>query len=210
MCWTDQLPFALQCGGHKSRGISGWPCGYITPTGSGRLPWVRSTLITGITINLRPTGAHDSNGDYLINYDLSTKQLITLELDISTGRKRSLGEGNVFTLVCHSVHRWGVCVPACSGWGLYPNMQWGKGMSTSGSGGCTPPWTHPQADSLDTHTLYTPSWVDNPPPHRDDHWSGRYASYWNAFLLLGQLYRNQMETEMDRLLWGWGDAQSRT
>ena len=33
-------------------------------------------------------------------------------------RKRSLGQGNVFTLVCHSVHGGGgrgVCIPACNG-----------------------------------------------------------------------------------------------
>ena len=143
MCWTDQLPFAFQGGGYKSRGISGWWCGYITPTGGGRLPWV--TLITGITINLRPTGAHDSNRDYLINYDLSTKQLITLKLDIFTAHKRSLGQGNVFTPVCHSVHRWGVC----------PSMQWGKGVAASRSGGDVHPHGHPQGD--------TPSWVGNPP-----------------------------------------------
>ena len=30
-----------------------------------------------------------------------------------TARKRSLGQGNVFTPVCHSVHRGGVSFPAC-------------------------------------------------------------------------------------------------
>ena len=33
--------------------------------------------------------------------------------------------------------------------------------------------------------VYTP-WADT--PCRDDHWSGRYASYWNAFLLTIKLY----------------------
>ena len=42
-----------------------------------------------------------------------------------------LREGNVFTAVCHSVHRG--CIPACNGQGVYPSMQWG--MSAFGSGG---------------------------------------------------------------------------
>ena len=32
---------------------------------------------------------------------------------IVTARKLSLGQGNVLTRVCHSVHRWGVGFPAC-------------------------------------------------------------------------------------------------
>ena len=32
-----------------------------------------------------------------------------------TARKRSLGQGNIFTPVCHSVHRGGVCVVALGG-----------------------------------------------------------------------------------------------
>ena len=34
-------------------------------------------------------------------------------IDILTARKQSLGQGNVFTLVCHSVHRDGVGFKAC-------------------------------------------------------------------------------------------------
>ena len=52
-------------------------------------------------------------------------------------------QGNVFTSVCHFVHR---------------------GMS-----GRTPPGRHPRADTL---------------PPADGYCSGRYASYWNAFLFL--------------------------
>ena len=37
---------------------------------------------------------------------------ILLERFLVTACKRSLGQGNVFTLVCHSVHRW-VGFPAC-------------------------------------------------------------------------------------------------
>ena len=35
-----------------------------------------------------------------------------LECFLVTARKRSLGQGNIFTPVCHSVHR-GVCLSAC-------------------------------------------------------------------------------------------------
>ena len=78
-------------------------------------------------------------------------------------------EGYVFTRVCHSVHRgegwsgpgrgcllWGVPGPggACSGGGRV----WSQGEVTC-SGGCL---------------------VETPP---DGYCCGRYASYWNAFLL---------------------------
>ena len=32
--------------------------------------------------------------------------------------------------------------------------------------------------------VHTPSWADTPAPQADGHCSGRYASYWNALLLL--------------------------
>ena len=72
-----------------------------------------------------------------------------------TARKRSLGKGNVFTLFCQSFCSRGKgCIPACN-WGVYT------------------PWED------------TP-WADTPPPgqtlSRDGNCSGRYASYWNAFL----------------------------
>ena len=75
-------------------------------------------------------------------------------------------EGNVFISVCHSVHGWGV--------------------SASGSGGCTPPADTP----IGRHPpRQTSPRADNPPP--DGHCSGRYASYWNAFLF----NRNQAHIE---------------
>ena len=51
-----------------------------------------------------------------------------------TARKRSLGQGNIFTPVCHSVHGGGVCLSAC----------WD---TTTPPGSCTPqdhapPWDH--------------------------------------------------------------------
>ena len=74
--------------------------------------------------------------------------------------QRSCGQGNIFTPVCHSVHRGGFCLSA----------RWDT----------TPP--HPGAD--------TPPGPDPPgadtPREADSSirsTSGRYASYWNAFLL---------------------------
>ena len=56
---------------------------------------------------------------------------------IFTARKRSLGQGNIFTPVCHSVHGGGgVCLSAC--WDMPP----GPGTTPLGpgtpSGPCTP------------------------------------------------------------------------
>ena len=93
---------------------------------------------------------------------------------VFTARKRSLGQGNIFTPVCHSVH----------GGGLSQCML-----------GCHPP---PRADTppplaADTPRQQTPPRADTPreqtppPPSRAcwEIWSmsGRYTSYWNAILL---------------------------
>ena len=48
-----------------------------------------------------------------------------------TVRKRSLVQGNVFTPVCHSVHRGEVCIPECNGAGKCLPL---------GPGGVQPPW----------------------------------------------------------------------
>ena len=87
--------------------------------------------------------------------------------------QRSCGQGNIFTPVCHSVHRGeGVCLSAC--WDTPP-------------GADTPPGTEnrhpPGADTPQSrHTPRT-----KPPPREAESsirsTSGRYASYWNAFLL---------------------------
>ena len=87
-----------------------------------------------------------------------------------------LGQGNVFTHVCHSVHR-GVCHTHTHPWAEppWPDTPW-AGTPT----GQAPPWADP-------------SWAGNPhpPPPGGVHaeirsTSGRYASllsYWNAILL---------------------------
>ena len=61
-----------------------------------------------------------------------------------------------------------------TGGGVYPNMQRASGVYPPGQ---TPPADTPQVD--------TPSWEDKPPgqpPLCRQLLSGRYASYWNAFL----------------------------
>ena len=89
--------------------------------------------------------------------------------------QRSCGQGNIFTPVCHSVHRGGL--PQCM-LGYTPPEQ-------------TPPQTRPPGSRHPPGSR--PPWADTPPP-RSRHpspreadssirsTSGRYASYWNAFL----------------------------
>ena len=111
-----------------------------------------------------------------------------------TTRKRSLGQGNIFTPVCHSVHRGvpgpkggcpapgGVClVPGGPGWGC---LVWGGclvgGVPSPGGlvGGCLVPGglvrgaPGPGGRVPGGH---------NPP---DGYCCGRYASYWNAFFCI--------------------------
>ena len=69
-----------------------------------------------------------------------------IDVVVITARKRSLGQGNIFTPVCHSVHR-GVpgpegCVPdlggACSrGSALGGCLLWGGAWSGGGGGACS-------------------------------------------------------------------------
>ena len=107
-----------------------------------------------------------------------------------------LGQGNVFTGVCYSVHGGGVWLSAC--WDTPPP----PGADTPGSK--HPPWeqTPPRADTphrsrhppgADTpreqtplDQVYHPGSGIPPPPEADSgirSTSGRYTSYWNAFLL---------------------------
>ena len=94
-----------------------------------------------------------------------------------TARKRSLGQGNIFASVCHSVHRgWGVCLSAC--WDTYPHPRREQ----------TPPWEQTPPPSS------RPPWGQTPSPGADTPlhsacWeirstSGWSASYWNAILLM--------------------------
>ena len=75
-------------------------------------------------------------------------------IGIITARKQSLRQGNMFTPVCHSVHRGEVPGPG----------------EVSGPGGClVPGGSGPGGGCL----------VETP---LDGYCCGRYASYWNAFL----------------------------
>ena len=132
--------------------------------------------------------------------------------------QRSCGQGNIFTPVCHSVHRrGGVCLSAC--WDTTPQSRHPPGsrhpLEQTPPGSRHPPWkqTHPLsrhppgADTspqsrhppeqtpprADTPWEQTPSWSRHPPGSRHPSpWeadssirsmSGRYAFFWNAFLL---------------------------
>ena len=97
----------------------------------------------------------------------------TAKIAIITARKRSLGQGNIFTPVCHSVHR---------GWGL-PQCMLGYHPLTLGPGtpwDQAPPGPGPPGDPPGSrHPLL--------PQEQSRHWeirsmSRRYASYWNAIL----------------------------
>ena len=63
-----------------------------------------------------------------------------------------------------------------------------------------------QADTLPNRQTHprqadTP-WADTPPPPRDDHCSGRYASYWNAFLFsCSFLAKNLQNNRLAHPLW---------
>ena len=65
----------------------------------------------------------------IYNEQKRTQRQIFPLIFLVTARKRSLGQGNIFAPVCHSVHRGGVCLSAC--WDTTPLEQ-------------TPPWSrHP-------------------------------------------------------------------
>ena len=84
--------------------------------------------------------------------------------------QRSCGQGYVFTCVCDSVHRRGVCLSAC--WDTTPPEQ------TPPPPEQTPPGSrhhHPQG-----RHPHPPR--SRPPTPGIRSMNGRYASYWNAFL----------------------------
>ena len=84
-----------------------------------------------------------------------------------------LRQGNVFTPVCHSVHR-----------GVYPSMHWDRHPPGRHIPACTgadnPPGKHtPRADTHPSGRHHHP-WADT--PTGNGYCCGWYASYWNAFL----------------------------
>ena len=82
-----------------------------------------------------------------------------------TARKRSLGQGNIFTPVCHSVHR-GVCLSAC--WDTTPppppqdEAHPQDQAQPTGTRHPLGPDTHPQGQ--DTHPPPPSPWDQTPPP----------------------------------------------
>ena len=92
-------------------------------------------------------------------------------------------KGYVFTPACHSVHR-GVSAPVHAG--IHPRADTSLGRNRPGRNpGQTPTWAdtplarHP----LCRHPLAIhPHWADTPPA--DSYCCGRYAFYWNAFVLI--------------------------
>ena len=121
----------------------------------------------------------------------------------------------------------GVCIPACNGgvclWvgGVHPldthtHTHTGHTHTLDTHTHTHTPWTHTHTHThaRDTHTPgHTPPWADIPPRQtpspQDSHWSGRYAYYWNAFLLYPffLIYSfndyNTVHFVFDGLKWKW-------
>ena len=125
---------------------------------------------------------------------------------IFTARKQSCGKVMFLHLsVSHSVQRGGLFQHTTSR-GCVSQHAMGRGMYThrqtlhcpgqtsprqtcpwaDTSPGQTPPHRHPRANTPWADTLPRQTPLGRHPPRqtplRDSHWSGRYASYWNAFL----------------------------
>ena len=129
---------------------------------------------------------------------------------IITARKRSLGQGNIFTSVCQEFHPHGGS--ACSQ-GVWFRAEGGASSGGSGPGGVSRPtpkgevegdqvqahtrggnWggsgpdPHPRGKLRGIRSRPTPKGeiegdqVQAPHPTPDGYCCGRYASYWNAFL----------------------------
>ena len=109
----------------------------------------------------------------------SKKSLVNFAHSCFTARKRSLGQGNIFTLVCHSVHRGG-------------SASVHAGIPTLPPGSRHPPGSRPPSGSRPPPLGADPPRSRHPPPGSRPPlcsacWeiraiSWRYASYWNAIL----------------------------
>ena len=113
-----------------------------------------------------------------------------MKMPIITARKRSLGQGNVFTPVCHSVHRGSAQpLPRCRPPQVQTPLGLGRPLDVDPSGcrlphpglgrppGCRPPWMQtpwgwadPPSSQMQTPWMQTPRcWADPsldayPPP----------------------------------------------
>ena len=101
-------------------------------------------------------------------YKNKLPHIVYIIYSIITARKRSLGQGNVFTPVCHSVqgvgqHPGGVSIrgvgksPPMSTGGLHPG---GGGSASRGRGGLNPG----KGESTSMRVCIQEG-LDNPPPH---------------------------------------------
>ena len=107
-----------------------------------------------------------------------------------TARKRSLGQGNMFTGVCLSTGRqgWGVS----SQWGLLPGGGGAWSGGVHGPRGCMVPgvcawsrgWVLGCQGVVGVHGPGGGAWSQGGARWRppNGYCCGRYASYWNAFL----------------------------
>ena len=84
------------------------------------------------------------------------------------------------------------CLSFCPQGGIWQIPSLAENPPSRDPPGQRPPGPTPpgQTHSLDKHPLgrHPPTWADTRPPRQrppsDGHCSGRYASYWNAFLFL--------------------------
>ena len=78
--------------------------------------------------------------------------------------QQSCGQGNIFTPVCHSVHKGGFCLNAC--WDTPPPEQTPLGHPPGAD-------THPPEQTLpweQTPPKQTPPWSRHPPPEQTPPW----------------------------------------
>ena len=160
--------------GHMTRGRGSASGGYVSRKGDGGLP-TRGSISRERGVCIQGWGGSAAMGRSLPTGGVGQtppplelgKQVVRILLDcvLVTARKLSLGQGYVFTRVCDSVHR--VRVP-----GQVPP----PGMYTPGQ---VPPHRHTPLADTPPGQVHT-----SPAMHAGIRsTSGRYASYWNAFLL---------------------------
>ena len=124
---------------------------------------------------------------YLLKYSLRL-HFICSKIELDHYRpQRSCGQANIFTPVCHSVHRGGFCLSAC--WNTTPHPPDQADTSHPPRTRQTPPrqGRPPPGPGRPPQTRHPPPPDQAPPPEADSSirsTSGRYASYWNAFLFL--------------------------
>ena len=141
-------------------------------------------LIQNIPKSLIPNFIFDDFSSYWSDSGQSESDFHCLLLPSAT----KLRKGNVFTPVCQSFCSQGGCIPACIGAlgqtppppGRYPNVsQHALGQTLP----CVS--QHALGQTLPRVSQHALGQTPTPPhPTPDDHCSGRYTSYWNAFLFL--------------------------